>query len=522
LTKALIRARVDEKVAKGRRKVTFTQDQRDTFARERWVYHVERSAQAWLAIASALFLDSGRLTDDLLTDASACKLVRFLAVLDVHHLLLKWVKENSVLLSAVMLEQTATNQKAASDLRKKISELPEIGSVPKEAVLGFGRVREHCDTLRQMSLRKMKSQPFRMRLYAEAQNILYIKRGMPSALPEDVEAGLLEHRATLSTTRGLPRGASPTWRRILDDKEEITLALGDLVAAVFGKKEFVPVEQCPSTNAGFGAPRGKGGAFQHLASLGGLAKARLLVAAVLSLPRLCYMHETRPGRVVAVFSLGGQEELLRQVGELVSIGARAEFESNSGGLIDAEPAAIVEPCKLRVITKGRPTAYHRGLSLQKFLHGTMRRVDVFQYIGHPIRLSNWTMPVELGPGEFYVSGDYKGATDNLDPSLSVAAWEAICRNVHCDGIPLAFHSLWHTLGRQLLVGHRLHYRRVVEDPSARLPVEQAWGQLMGSPASFPILNLVNAAATLLGPVGGRNLPMRHTSVCLRTSVRFTA
>jgi hypothetical protein len=83
----------------------------------------------------------------------------------------------------------------------------------------------------------------------------------------------------------------------------------------------------------------------------------------------------------------------------------------------------------------------------------------------------------------WMSGDYSAATDNLRAFLSYAAMDEVC-------------NIWQVspwLRRQAqkaLVGHSLDYSKERDGVNA---VAQCNGQLMGSPLSFPILCIVNAA-----------------------------
>lgn len=166
-----------------------------------------------------------------------------------------------------------------------------------------------------------------------------------------------------------------------------------------------------------------------------------------------------------------------------------------GDGLDATPVPILEPLKVRIITKGQAAEYYRCIELQKLMHGALRKHPVFQCIGHPIEDIDWADTFrsrdELMDDEFFVSGDYKAATDNLRSDLSEYTWKCICRNVRLgwDSQARLSWTKYEQLGLKALTGHRLHYGRET--------VSQTWGQLMGSPMSFPILCIVNAAATLV-------------------------
>jgi len=163
--------------------------------------------------------------------------------------------------------------------------------------------------------------------------------------------------------------------------------------------------------------------------------------------------------------------------------------------LHATPVPILEPLKVRIITKGQAAEYYRCIELQKLMHGALRKHPVFQCIGHPIEDDDWANTFcsqdELKEDEFFVSGDYKAATDNLRSDLSEYTWKCICRNVRLGWDKKTYLSWtkYEDLGLKALTGHILHYG------SEEIP--QSWGQLMGSPMSFPILCIVNAAATLV-------------------------
>jgi hypothetical protein len=165
------------------------------------------------------------------------------------------------------------------------------------------------------------------------------------------------------------------------------------------------------------------------------------------------------------------------------------------GKIDAKPFAIKEPLKCRVITMQQSVATAYAMMMQKEMHSIMRRIPCFQYMGGPIEDESWMKHFSrvLLDGEVYLSGDYDGATNNMDPTFSLYAWDSICRVLQLpDGMPL-LGSVWHELGRLDLVGHLFDFSKSGDGVR-----QQTWGQLMGSPTSFPILCLVNVAASSVG------------------------
>nr|UJQ92816.1 MAG: putative RNA-dependent RNA polymerase [Narnaviridae sp.] len=162
--------------------------------------------------------------------------------------------------------------------------------------------------------------------------------------------------------------------------------------------------------------------------------------------------------------------------------------------VAAEVVPLVEPFKVRTITKGQAEVYHLARRWQKIIHRRMRKHPNFQLIGQPCNgryLSEIFGDKELfqfrkDKKGFFVSGDYESATDLLNPALSEFAQEQISQRLR---IPLEDQLVL----KQCLTGHRLRY---LSDDNAEL-FKQNWGQLMGSPTSFPVLCLVNMAATLV-------------------------
>jgi len=157
--------------------------------------------------------------------------------------------------------------------------------------------------------------------------------------------------------------------------------------------------------------------------------------------------------------------------------------------VEAQVVPLLEAFKVRTITKGDADQYHLARRWQKVIHGIMRRQQNCRLIGQPCNSAYLSQIFGNSPyfpiGEsdgFFVSGDYESATDLLHPHLSEVANEAIAQRLR---IPLE--DQW--VLKQCLTGHDLKY-----EAKGSLHKQQ-WGQLMGSPSSFPILCLINLAAT---------------------------
>jgi hypothetical protein len=169
------------------------------------------------------------------------------------------------------------------------------------------------------------------------------------------------------------------------------------------------------------------------------------------------------------------------------------------GPLPAKIVTLAEPLKIRTITCGPSSDYYWAMYLQEWLHTSLRYDKTFELIGGtkegvPIHRNNVQRRFRrpLSPEEFYASVDYKAATNLISGRLSEAAADEICKV--CD-LP----SHIETLFKKALVHHMIE--------TGELIGEQKNGQLMGSPASFPILCLINAAlirdsqeyANVIGP-----------------------
>lgn len=159
---------------------------------------------------------------------------------------------------------------------------------------------------------------------------------------------------------------------------------------------------------------------------------------------------------------------------------RGGLISESMDRVEVRREPILEPFKVRVVSMGNAQVYQRARNYQRHLWSMMQRSPSFRLTGAPIDASDvdavaWPAR-NSGLYSVMVSGDYKAATDNLNPLLSEAAMDEYCILAR---VPMEDRAV--LLG--CLTRHRIEGR------------DQQWGQLMGSPISFPILCIVNAAVT---------------------------
>jgi len=175
---------------------------------------------------------------------------------------------------------------------------------------------------------------------------------------------------------------------------------------------------------------------------------------------------------------------------------RWENQRSARGRVRATVVPLLEAFKVRTITKGQVEQYHLARRWQSEIWGRMSRFYNAQLIGRPCSAEFLTEHVLQHPWNeginrkeaFYVSGDYESATDLLNPWLSTLSQDYISKAL---GIPLEDQSVL----LNCLTGHLLNYDG--GNMTEREYERQTWGQLMGSPTSFPVLCLINLAATRL-------------------------
>lgn len=156
-----------------------------------------------------------------------------------------------------------------------------------------------------------------------------------------------------------------------------------------------------------------------------------------------------------------------------------------GRRLNATIQAVLEPLKVRVISKGEAIPYYISKPLQRAMHDVMRRMDCFRLIGRPLCPTDLIDCAEnrtiLGEGRYeWFSIDYSAATDNLSARLSASIMASILEGQDED-----LQNIW----RSVLAPHHCRYPLVSGEQVKS--VDQQNGQLMGSILSFPILCLAN-------------------------------
>jgi hypothetical protein len=147
----------------------------------------------------------------------------------------------------------------------------------------------------------------------------------------------------------------------------------------------------------------------------------------------------------------------------------------------AKPMALAESLKIRIITMEEPVIQTALKPLQKFLHTRLRDHRVFQLLGRPQseQVVLDALGRNLGDDEYYLSGDYASATNDLKSWVSECIAEQIAESI---GL---------TQEERLLFLNSLTRHIFNDDKGVELT--QTKGQLMGSITSFPVLCIANAA-----------------------------
>lgn len=244
-------------------------------------------------------------------------------------------------------------------------------------------------------------------------------------------------------------------------------------------------EHSPSTSACFERTRGEGGQFGEL-----LSRAR-------EDPTICGLHHWDLVSMQILPCVFGRTTQHNRVCEIRRIRAVGDWERTQicvQGYLQGEPRAtnctiqaILEPFKVRVISKGETLPYFAVKPIQVAMHSAMRHMDCFRLIGRPFSPTDLLDLVERSDAsEEWFSVDYSAATDGLSWKYSGKIFKYLIGNLPREQIRLAM---------AVLGPHRLHYP-TKDHSRVEFRGLQRNGQLMGSTLSFPILCLANLGVYL--------------------------
>jgi hypothetical protein len=250
------------------------------------------------------------------------------------------------------------------------------------------------------------------------------------------------------------------------------------------------VEHVASSRACFEKSRAKGGQLGHLMSLAPVLERcnplnrtgkRIVpdLSAMRFYPWVVIGGVVRHNVVLEEYYYAGGEETWRDAI------TRETIRYVGGVRLNATIQAVLEPLKVRVISKGEAVPYYISKLLQKKLHGVMRDMACFRLIGRPLCPTDLIDLAEnrtiLGKGRYeWFSIDYSAATDKLSARLSASIMERLTEGADPD-----LRRIW----LSVLAPHMCRYPFPFSGEVA--PIAQRNGQLMGSILSFPILCLAN-------------------------------
>lgn len=331
-------------------------------------------------------------------------------------------------------------------------------------------------------------------------SILQVKKGCPRPDKSLVDAQVVKSVAALTTRQQqtIPPQRLLPWEDIptgLHPDVSINLSRGDMeVQLDRSVDEFFPPEKestrftvtdrirpyFPSTSATFVHKVEEGGAFRSVQQLAHRLGLTTYGEHVTMGPSLVRFRE-----LIEEESIGAARNPLYLADTSALEGKFHELYAAAVQLANEEVPAVkaiglAEALKVRVISKGPPLTGFVLKPLQRFMWRKLREHPCFRLIGTPVDV--WQVQnrlgAKLGDDEFYLSGDYSAATDNLAPWVSERIARRIARNIGLSGDETS-------LFVRALTEH------VFTDSERSVP--QAWGQLMGSVVSFPVLCVANAA-----------------------------
>jgi hypothetical protein len=189
-------------------------------------------------------------------------------------------------------------------------------------------------------------------------------------------------------------------------------------------------------------------------------------------------------------------------GQSVSIGNTKMLK---GAPLCATIQAVLEPFKVRVISKGEAQPYYAMKRLQRAIHTSMRNLSCFRPIGRPISPTDLIdLDIRARADDEWFSVDYSAATDGLSYKYSGRILDFLIadldeRTRHIAREVLGPHELWYPT-RELESAVQCECGKWQEEYRTGKPKFrglQRNGQLMGSILSFPILCLANLGVYLL-------------------------
>lgn len=325
-------------------------------------------------------------------------------------------------------------------------------------------------------------------------SFLQAKRAADRVSPDIVLSNFRKHREQMLSPD--PLSGSEEGEEILDRVVKLLKPILRSVSKdILRDSELVnrPQKHCfsGSIGASLDASRAQGGQLSYLREMSGrdrnLPPLGDLESMELHLGSSIFASQRRENFTTEVRSIDNQVDFLEVVLE--------KYRDPQHEPLEARVEAILEPLKVRTISKGPGAEYFLAKPIQKKIHSSLRRMSPFRLIGRPfdptdlIDLKDAQQSMGSLDDHYWLSIDYSSATDGLSASLSREILFEILR-------PLGERNIeYFRLLLNVLAPHKISYPEVA---GVKIPdVMQVNGQLMGSPLSFPILCLANLGLYLL-------------------------
>jgi hypothetical protein len=364
----------------------------------------------------------------------------------------------------------------------------------------------------------------------KAQTLLNLKRGAPTVTRKFVQRAGVDHMKTIGDrTRGLPENArlyrdrkflKKAWHpveRVSQPKEEplsfndilIREKLHEVVDEIFPPKLGKSFHERIYSEKAASFPSISG--YVDSKSIDGGSAARIGLAWSHSLRtgsgRSSKLHSMSYHPHVGVLEtrINPRSATKRLVSEL----------DNKKQSFDARFTAIKESLKARIATCGPSWPYFCLRPIQQLCWARLSQHRMFRLVGHTCDREFLEEIFPYDPEKWFLSGDYKQATDLMRRWVILETWNRLADNLRLEN--------WERrIGAQSLCGHRVHYsksdlppdvweqgfvtlasgeklrfeKKIVKEKGKTREfavIRQANGQLMGGPLSFVTLCLVNAA-----------------------------
>lgn len=336
---------------------------------------------------------------------------------------------------------------------------------------------------------------------------LQLKRCTLEVSDNFVEDNYLDHRVAL--TAG-DRGDDGIIEEILSVPvfQELISSLSNRVGELYNDNSNAIHNISPSHKACFEASRSNGGSFEFLKARAGICPLNEALAPSV-LVRMDYFPSVLRNHVIKGQVLEYRTPARQD--EWDQLFSNWQFDPVwEGDRIFCKIQAVLEPMKVRIISKGESYQYYTAKTLQRALWRALQDYPCFRLTGRPfdptilIDLVRAFPRSHVGKDLEWLSVDYSAATDRLSWKYSSRIFDAICSKIK----PADFSCL-----KKVLYPHSMIYpvsrnakklQKLTKLPIVREAHDQQSGQLMGSPLSFPILCLANLGVYLYV---NRDLPL---------------